>query len=98
MINTLFKNLYRKSTINRISNKWKLLSLKSKLQPVGFLNIRLFSSIIIFLFFMFYSDRGYIYAPLFTLLVYFGFEYFIDYKIKIRGNKLNYEAIFFFKF
>lgn len=97
MINTLFKNLYRKSTINRITNKWKLLSLDSKIEPIGFLNIRLFSSIIVFILFMVFSDRGYIYAPLFTLLIYFGFEYFIDYKIKLRANKLNYEAIFFFQ-
>ena len=60
MINTLFKNLYRKSTINRITNKWKLLSLDSKIEPIGFLNIRLFISLLVFILFMVFSERGYI--------------------------------------
>ena len=97
MINTLFKNLYRKSTINRITNKWKLLSLDSKIEPIGFLNIRLFVSLLVFILFMVFSERGYIYAPLFTLILYFGLELLLDYKIKARANKLNYEAIFFFQ-
>lgn len=97
MINTMFKDIYRKNTINRITKKWKYLGTDSKIKPIGFLNLRFLISILIFSFFMIFSTRGFIYAPLFTLLVYFGFEYILDYKIKKRINKLNYEAIFFFQ-
>ena len=61
------------------------------------MNLRVLTSIITFILLMFYSKNGYIYAPLFSILVYYIFEYLIDYKIKIRANKLNYEAIFFFQ-
>jgi len=97
MINTVFKNIYRKKTIKRLNKKWKLLGIKSKLKPIGFMNLRVLTSIITFILLMFYSKNGYIYAPLFSILVYYIFEYLIDYKIKIRANKLNYEAIFFFQ-
>jgi len=97
MINVMFRNVYRKNTVKRITKKWKLLGFESKLKPIGFLNIRLFTTILVFSIFMLFSNKGYIYAPIFTIIVYFGFEYILDIKIKKRANKLNYEAIFFFQ-
>lgn len=95
-MNTFLKKIFRKKTVDRISKKCKLLGLK-KINAYTFMNLRLILSILIFILFMFFNDSGYIYAPLFTLILYFGFEYILDYYIEKRKNKLNYEAIFFFQ-
>lgn len=96
-MNTFFKKIFRKKTINRISKKCKFLGSSRKIDTYMFLNLRIIISVVIFILFMLLSDRGFLYAPIFTLIVYFGFEYILDYYIEKRKNKLNYEAIFFFQ-
>ena len=61
------------------------------------MNIRVLVSILIFILFLLFNDKGYIYAPLFAIIFYIGAEYYLNYKIKLRCEKLNYEAIFFFQ-
>lgn len=97
MNNSIFKRVYRKKTINKLENKFKLLGCNSKIEPITFMNIRLLGSLILFIVFIFFNDSGYIYGPLFAFVFYIGSEYYLDYLIKKRGEKLNYEAIFFFQ-
>lgn len=97
MDNSFYKNIYRKNTLKRIEKKCKLLGVNSKISPIKFLNYRLFFTIIIFILFLFFNSKGYIYAPIVALITFFGAEYYLDYKIKKRSEKLNNEAIFFFQ-
>ena len=88
-------NIYRKSTIDRLNKKFKLINLK--LDVITFMNYRLFITVIILVLFLLFNNKGYIYGPIVSILVYIMFEYYIDYRIKIRQNNLNYQAIFFFQ-
>lgn len=97
MMNNMYNKIYRKKTIEKISKKCRLLGVNNKLEPYKFMNLRLIFSILTFIVFFTFFDKGYIYAPVCTILVYFGTEYYLDLKIKKRSEKLNYEAIFFFQ-
>jgi len=98
MINgSLFKKVYRKKTIKKYENKFKLLSSNIKIKYIDFLNIRLFGTLLIFILLLLFHNKGFIYAPIFSLIFYFGLDYLLESKIKNRCDKLNYEAIFFFQ-
>ena len=47
--------------------------------------------------FIILSDKGYIYGPIFSIVVYYSFEYYLNFKINKRKELLNYEAIFYFQ-
>ena len=92
------RKIYTKKSINKIKHKIKLLGPNCKVDPITFLNIRLIISLIIFFTLLFVSSLGYIYAPIFTVSFYLLLEYFVlDYRIKLRARKLDYEALFFFE-
>ena len=89
-------SVYRKSTLDRINKKFKLINYK-KMSPITFMNIRIILSLIILISFILFNSKGYIYGPIFSVLLYILFEYYLDYKIRIRIDRLNYEAIFYFQ-
>ena len=90
--------IYSKKTIKRIESKIQLLGDEYKYTVRMVLNYRLLATILTFLLFILFTEKGYIYAPIFSILVYFGVSYLIlDYPIKQRGIKLEHEAIFFFE-
>ena len=91
----MFSNIYRKKTINRISKKFKLL--RYNMSPIKFMNYRVLCTILTFIIFYLFTNSGFIYAPILSILVYISFEYVLDYKINKRREKLNYEAIFYFQ-
>lgn len=95
MNNKVYSKIYRKKTLNRITKKCKLLGVNNKLNPIKFMNYRVFITVLVFILFLLFSSKGYIYAPILALLTYFGAEYYLDLKVKKRSEKLNYEAIFF---
>ena len=95
MNNKVYSKIYRKKTLNRISKKCKLLGVNNKLNPIKFMNYRVLLTVLIFVLFLLFNSKGYIYAPILALVTYFGAEYYLDYKVKKRSEKLNYEAIFF---
>lgn len=98
MKNNLIEKIYTKKSINRIKKKTTLLGIYNKLDPIEFMNTRLIISLIIFFLSLYISGLGYVYAPIFTFVFYILFEYFIlDYRIKKRASKLDYEALFFFE-
>ena len=91
----MFSGIYRKKTIDRLNNKFKLLN--KNIDSIKFMNYRVISTLIIFTLFIIFNSRGYIYGPLIAILNYISYEYVLNYKIKLRKNKLNYDAIFFFQ-
>lgn len=97
MSSGVFSKIYRKKTINKINKKCKLLGVKGKIEPIKFMNLRVLLTTFVFIVFLVFNSKGYIYAPLFALTIYFSAEYYLDYKIKKRSEKLNGEAIFFFQ-
>lgn len=95
MNNKVYSKIYRKKTLNRISKKCKLLGVNNKLNPIKFMNYRVFITALVFILLLIFNSKGYIYAPILALVTYFGAEYYLDLKVKKRSDKLNYEAIFF---
>ena len=98
MKNNVAYKIYREKSINKIQDKVKLLGVYSNYDALSFLNIRLLLSILIFVIVLILSKRGYILAPLLTVLFYIGSEkVLLDYQIKKRAKKLEKEALFFFE-
>lgn len=98
MTNGLVKKIYSKNTIEHMERKIKLLGSNTKYKTLTFLNTRLIICIILFIVLLFSSDKGYIIAPIYTIIVYVLSEYLLlDYPIKKRGKKLEKEALFFFE-
>jgi tight adherence protein C len=90
--------IYPKKVLNRIQNKINLLGPTYKYTPLEYLNFRVFTSIILFVLIIIFSNHSYLYAPLFTLFYYIYFEHItLDNEIKKRKKKLENEAIFFFE-
>lgn len=90
--------IYRKKTIKRIENKINLLGESVKIGVFSFLNQRTFLSLLLFILLFIFTNSGYIFAPILTILFYIGCEkIFLDVKIKNRTKKLEDEAIFFFE-
>ena len=89
-------NIYRKSTINSINKKFKLLNIK-KITPETFMNYRVVLSLSILILFLFFNEKGYIYGPILAIIIYVLFDLILDIKIKHRRDKLNFEAIFYFQ-
>lgn len=95
---TLIDKIYSKKMINKVNKKIELLGDNCTYTTKTFLNIRLLGTILIFLIFILFSNYGYIYAPLFSILYYYVITYLLlDEPIKKRGLKLEHEAIFFFE-
>ncbi len=88
-------SIYRKNTIKRLDKKFKLLGIKY--DSVRFMNYRILISLMILISFIILSDKGYIYGPIFSIVVYYSFEYYLNFKINKRKELLNYEAIFYFQ-
>lgn len=95
--NEIIKKIYREKDMKQISSNINMLG-DTKLDTITFLNIRLITTIIVFVVCLYSFDLGYIFAPIFTLLYYYLFYYFliID-KINKRTRKLDYEALEFFE-
>ncbi|MBQ8192634.1 MAG: type II secretion system F family protein [Bacilli bacterium] len=96
--NVLFKSLYSKKTVKKIKDKIDLLGITCNFDVFTFLNIRLITSILLFLVIFISFEYGYILSIVFVILYYFLFErILLDNKIKKRNDKLNIEAIHFFE-
>lgn len=92
------KRIYSKKQIEKIETKIKLLGVSSKYDALTFLNIRLITSILIFLIILINYKYGYIFSIIIVILYYYLFEkILLDDKINKRRKKLNVEAIYFFE-
>lgn len=96
--NNKSKKIYSKKQIERINNKINLLGVSSKYNTITFLNLRLITSVLIFLFILVNYRYGYLFSIIIVLIYYSLFEkILLDAKIKKREKKLNIEAIYFFE-
>lgn len=92
------RSIYSKRQIKRINDKINLLDVSSKYSTLSFLNIRLITSIMIFLLILINYKYGYIFSIVITILYYYFFEkVLLDAKINERRRKLDIEAIYFFE-
>ena len=96
--NDITKNIYSNYSLNDIRNRMRLLGKEEEKDVLKFLNIRLFTSIIIFFMILYFLNWGYILSPIIVVLYYiFLPNIVIDSKIKKRKAKLENEAMYFFE-
>jgi len=95
--NKVIKKIHRKKDINNIEQKIMMLG-NTKLDVTTFINMRLITSLIVFIITLYVSDLGYIYAPIITLIYYYLFYYvLIQIPIKNRIKRLDRQALHFFE-
>ena len=81
-----------------MEKKINLLGIYNKVDAITFLNLRLFTSFIVFFVVLYIINLGYVVAPLVTILYYFLIgKILVDDKIKKRQSKLESEAMHFFE-
>ena len=97
MNNKFVKKIYREHEIKRINSK--ITTLKDyPFDEIGFLNLRLITTLLIFFVTLLIFKAGYITSPIIALVYYYLFEYvFLDTLIIKRINKLDREALTFFE-
>lgn len=90
--------IYRREDIDKLEAKINLFGTSRRLSTSSFLNIRFFTSILVFLLFFLFFNNGFVLAPIFTIIYYYGFTYLmIDKPLKERGRKLEHEAFYYFE-
>ena len=93
----IITKIYRESEVKRINEKITMLN-NYPLNEISFLNIRLISSLMIFLITLIIFKTGYILSPAIAIIYYYLFEYlFIDIPIQNRTKLLDREALTFFE-
>lgn len=93
-----FRKIYREQTINSWQKKIDMLGIEHTYNAEKFLNIRLLTSIVLFIIVFVASEIGYILAPLVTLAYYILIpKLVIDVKLNKRRDILEKEAMYFFE-
>ena len=96
--NSLMSRLYRDKTLEQINTKISMLGNNAKFDAVTFMNLRLITTILLFIIIIYWGDLSYIYAPFIAIIYYVLFEYlFLNNKLKQREKKLDREALTFFE-
>jgi len=96
--NRLVRHIYRREDINVIEHKLNLLGSHTKLDAITFMNLRLTTTLIIFTAVLLFTNPGFFYAPVISIIYYSLFQYIlIDSRIKRRNAKLDHEALYFFE-
>lgn len=94
----LANRIYPKKVVEKIDKKIKLLGVSSKIDTITFLNLRLITTVLVFILIIWIFKYGYIISPIITILYYYMFErILLDNKIKMRTKKLEMEAMNFFE-
>ena len=93
------RKIYSKKTIDKIDEKVTLLGTNYKYNAIDLLNIRLISSIFLFLVLLYLTVFKYFYiAPIVTIIYYLMFfKIFIDPKIRKRAKILEKDSLYFFE-
>lgn len=95
--NKLIKRIYREKEIQRIEKKINMLN-NYPIDEIDFLNIRLITTLIVFVVIILKIKGAYILSPLIAVSYYYTFEYLLlDTFIKKREKKLDREALLFFE-
>jgi len=94
----IYRKIYNKKTIEKTEKKIKLLGFGNGIDTVKYLNLKLFTSLIVFFTVMYISSFGYVLAPIVTIIYYVMCgKIVLDDKIKKRRNDLEDEAMHFFE-
>lgn len=95
---SLMSRLYRNKTLEQINTKILMLGNSAKFDAVTFMNLRLITTILLFIIIIYWGNLSYIYAPFIAIIYYVLFEYlFLNNKLKQREKKLDHEALTFFE-
>ena len=95
--NKLIKRIYREKEIQRIEKKINMLN-NYPIDEIDFLNIRLITTLIIFVVIILKIKGAYIFSPIIAVGYYSAFEYLLlDTFLKRREKKLDREALLFFE-
>ena len=98
MKNRFIDRIYRKKDIQKIEDKINLFGVNKKFTIEYFMNTRLLTSLVVFILVFIFVDYGIILAPILTALWYFLYGYsMIDRPLKLREEKLNSEAYYYFE-
>lgn len=96
--NSLSSKLYREKTLKNIQTKIVMLGNNAKFDATTFMNLRVITSLLIFIIVIYSGNLSYIYAPFIVAAYYALFEYFLlDGPLKQREKKLDHEALNFFE-
>lgn len=96
-MHNIMEKIYLKKDIENIDKKIKMLG-KTKWDALGFINIRVFTTILFTLFLIFFTHVSYLVLPLFVILYYMAFYHIlITRKLKLREQKLDREALYYFE-
>lgn len=95
---SLSSRLYREKTLSSIQTKITMLGNNAKFDAITFMNLRVITSLIIFIIVIYSGDLSYIYAPFIVVAYYVLFEFFLlERPLKLREKKLDHEALSFFE-
>lgn len=94
----MLAKIYRDKDIQKVQEKMNMLGSFQKMDTYTFLNVRLISSIVVFLLLLYFFQYGYLLAPFLTILYYYLFTYvYIDVPLKKRTKQLDHDALYFFE-
>jgi tight adherence protein C len=90
--------IYRKEDISKTDAKLKLFGINRKYNAEWFLNVRLFSTFLVFIAIFLLNENWFIIGPIASVIYYIGITYItIDRPLKKRANKLEHEAFYYFE-
>ena len=93
----IITRIYRDSEVKRINEKITMLN-NYTLDEIKFLNIRLVTTLLVFILTLLIFRTGYILSPIIAIVYYYLFEYLLlDTLIQKRIRKLDREALTFFE-
>lgn len=94
----LTEKIYSKYSLTDINSRMLLLGKLDKESGLNFLNLRLITSILLFIVLIYTLDWGYILAPIIVIIYYFALPTIVlDSRINKRRKKMENEAIYFFE-
>lgn len=97
-MNALIRKIYSSNTLSNIKKDIKCLGKDTKYDEIKFLRDRLITSILIFIFVISFTSLGYLTAPFITIFYYYLFYYLnITRKLKIKNERLERQALYFFE-
>lgn len=92
------KTIYNKKSIKRMDKKIKKLGITNDIDTITFMNLRIISTIILFVIILLITRYGYFIAPIASIIYYILYEkILVDDKLKRRAVKLESEATYFFE-
>ena len=96
-MHNIMEKIYLKKDIESIDKKIKMLG-KTKWDAISFINARVFTTVLFTLLLIFFTHVSYLILPLLVILYYMAFYYIlITRRLRLREQKLNREALYYFE-